>query len=344
MPCFNDAYWSATQLEALQKIIACEHLSVVSKQSGGNSVVYGVSADDKLYAVKLYPPYTPGGRDRLASELAVYQFFLQQQVSMVPQLRAYCEQKRWLIIDWIDGIHLETYTPGHIQQALDFIQLTANLSQTQAAAVLPQAAEPCLSLQGLIAQIQQRLKRLLNQSDDKSLHIFLLNEFKTAFSELHKRAIQGYKTLGLPVDCALSEDNWALIPADFGFHNILCTSAGQFYFFDFDYFGWDDPVKLLSDILWHPKMTLTDGQKKQFIAGFSTIFSSDALFSQRFDYHFPLFGLRWVLILLNEFIAEFWQNRQHARVYDDRAVAKTAQLQRAHALLEAVQQQTGCFA
>ena len=39
----------------------------------------------------------------------------------------------------------------------------------------------------------------------------------------------------------------ALSPSDFGLHNALRGQDGQLRFVDFEYFGWDDPVKLVSD-------------------------------------------------------------------------------------------------
>ncbi|MCR9191781.1 MAG: aminoglycoside phosphotransferase family protein [Gammaproteobacteria bacterium] len=345
MHSLNDPYWQQpTQLEKLKTVLGCEQVIVLSKQSGGNSVVYCIQADHKRYAVKIYPPYAPGGRDRLTSELLVYQFYLKKKICTVPKLQAFCEKERWLIIEWIDGKKIDHYTTSDIQQALDFIHLTAKLGQDPEAATLPQAAEPCLSLKALIDQVDRRWQRLLNQPEqDKSLYDFLSNEFRAVFQQLCQRAVHGYQSLGVEIDTDISFEKRALIPADFGFHNIICDQSGQLYFFDFDYFGWDDPVKLLSDILWHPKMDLSEPQITQFIDGFAVIFASDANFLARFDYHFPLFGLRWVLILLNEFITEFWQNRQHAMVYDNRHEAKNAQLQRAKVLLQRVQQQTGCL-
>ena len=53
-----------------------------------------------------------------------------------------------------------------------------------------------------------------------------------------------------------------LSPSDFGFHNSLKTKKDQIIFFDFEYFGKDDPVKLAADFLLHPGMTLNLQQKK----------------------------------------------------------------------------------
>jgi len=204
---------------------------------------------------------------------------------------------------------------------------------------LPPAAEACLSLTILLNQIEQRYQRLISlPAQDAVLTHFLLNEFYPLFEHYQKQAIEGYLTHKIDPDAELPDAFRSLIPADFGFHNTIRDTSGKLYFFDFDYFGWDDPVKLLADILWHPKMVFTEEQKKQFIAGLSDVYHKDPLFLSRFYYTWPLFGLRWVLILLNEFIPAFWLNRQHANVHQNQTEAKKIQLGRAKKLLLNVQQ------
>ena len=88
-------------------------------------------------------------------------------------------------------------------------------------------------------------------------------------------------------------------------------------------------------------MDLTEKQSEQFISGIANVYSHDDTFMTRFNYTLPLFGMRWALILLNEFVPEFWQNRQHADVHASHAEAKLNQLNLAKALLQNVIQ-IGC--
>ena len=45
------------------------------------------------------------------------------------------------------------------------------------------------------------------------------------------------------------------------------------------------------------------------------IFKEDPELQSRFRASWPLYGLRWILILLNEFCHEGWQKRIHAYLY-----------------------------
>lgn len=338
--------WNSEQIDKLKTLLGCESLDIVAKKGGGNSVVYCVESVDHKWAVKSYPPYAPNQRDRLAAELKVYQFLNAHNIPAVPHLKTYSETERWLVIDWIEGEVPDTYTLEDVNQAIDFIRSIDKLNALPEAKALPQAAEACLSLNIILKQIEQRFQRLKSLPEQNlALYAFLENDFYPAFEQFKQQAIDAYRVNKIKLDAELSAERRSLIPADFGFHNTIRDKSGKLYFFDFDYFGWDDPIKLLADILWHPKMNLSEDQKQQFIDGVSEVYAADTQFITRFYYTWPLFGLRWVLILLNEFIPAFWQNRQHADTYKDLAKNQTEaqqiQLKRAKELLLNVQQ-IGC--
>ena len=104
-------------------------------------------------------------------------------------------------------------------------------------------------------------------------------------------------------------------------------------FLDFEYFGWDDPVKLTADFLLHPGMTLAPAARRSFRLAAERRYANDPGFGARLDALYVLFGLRWVLVLLNEFLPERWEARVKAGVGADWDEAKKRQLARAMELL-----------
>ena len=56
----------------------------------------------------------------------------------------------------------------------------------------------------------------------------------------------------------------SLSPSDFGFHNALLEADGRLTFVDFEYFGWDDPVKIVADVMLHPGMGLSADHGRRF--------------------------------------------------------------------------------
>jgi len=138
---------------------------------------------------------------------------------------------------------------------------------------------------------------------------------------------------GLDFDVELAQEWRSLVPSDFGFHNCLRRSDATLVFVDFEYFGWDDPVKLTADILLHPGRTLALPQRGRFRHAALQLYGSDPGFTSRFDAYLPLFGLRWVLIVLNEFVPARWQGRVLAGETETWSDAKARQLARARQIM-----------
>ena len=86
----------------------------------------------------------------------------------------------------------------------------------------------------------------------------------------------------------------------------------KLYFFDFEYFGWDDPVKLCADFVWHPSNKLNTNLAQFWIKSMIGIFSEDKDFQKRFDVSLPFYGMRWIMIILNEFFPEYIIRRRLA--------------------------------
>jgi len=71
-------------------------------------------------------------------------------------------------------------------------------------------------------------------------------------------------------------------------------------------------VKLTSDFIWHAGMDITNKAQHKWLEGMCGIFVDDKYFLDRFQAYHPLYGLRWSMILLNEFLPEVWEIRKHA--------------------------------
>jgi hypothetical protein len=91
-----------------------------------------------------------------------------------------------------------------------------------------------------------------------TLRRFFDGPFADMLNAFEARARQGYLALGLDFDAELAEEMRTLSPSDFGFHNAIRKTDGTLCFIDFEYFGWDDPVKLTADFLHHPGMALSN--------------------------------------------------------------------------------------
>ena len=143
---------------------------------------------------------------------------------------------------------------------------------------------------------------------------------------------------GLEFSRALPKEQRSLVPADFGFHNCLRGADGTLVFLDFEYFGWDDPVKVTADTLLHPGVPMEGGERERFRNVALEIYGEDEHFAARLSALYPLFGLRWGLILLNEFLPQRWRLRSAAGEAESWSAAKARQLARAREFVARIEE------
>jgi len=172
---------------------------------------------------------------------------------------------------------------------------------------------------------------------DEKLVDFLVHSFAPQFANWSTSARALAAEAGLDFDAELPQEWRSLVPSDFGFHNSLRRSDGSLAFVDFEYFGWDDPVKMTADILLHPGRTLLPEHRSRFRQAAMRLYGGDdPAFARRLSAYLPLFGCRWVLIMLNEFIPELWRRRTLAGESGSWSEAKIRQLGKAREFLAAL--------
>jgi hypothetical protein len=134
----------------------------------------------------------------------------------------------------------------------------------------------------------------------------------------------------------LGSELWTLSPSDFGLHNSIITSSNDLVFYDFEYFGWDDPVKVTADFCLHPAMSLDLASQKYWVGEMKSLFADDLEFELRLRALAPLYVIRWVLIILNEFRSDKLKNRLHARstIQLDIRSKQVEQLEKAKLMIE----------
>ena len=95
---------------------------------------------------------------------------------------------------------------------------------------------------------------------------------------------------------------------------MLRESSGALRLIDLEYFGWDDPAKLVSDFCWHPGMTLSQKLRDEWVRATTEIYSRDQSFVARLHATHPLYGLRWAMIVLNPFLDRIGRNPESTKI------------------------------
>jgi hypothetical protein len=313
-----------------------EHL----RGGGRNSRIYHVRSGGKEFALKQYPSLADDPRDRLSTEVGALTLMERYHIDAVPRVAGVDREHGFVLLSWVDGAAVTEIVDSDIDAAAHFLAAVHALRNTSWAKEQPAAAEACLSGAEIERQVAGRLTRLQEMRGEGDLASFLKHAFVPALERETVNAKAKMKAAGLDFAADLPQEWRSLVPSDFGFHNSLRRKDGTLAFVDFEYFGWDDPVKLSADIMLHPGKPLAAVQRRQFRRLSSELYGADPSFAARFGAYLPLFGLRWVLILLNEFIPERWQRRVLAGASQNWADAKATQLGLASEFLAALPAKT----
>lgn len=283
----------ARSLQVAETLLGCPVRAVSLSASGANSRVTAIDAVGHRYGLKNYPDWRMAGSSRCAAEWHSLELLHGAGLTEVPRPIAHDAERAVLILEWIDGKPVDPIGAAELAQAAGFLDRIFVLSDRPEARNFPLASEACLSGAEIARQVAARRQAF---APHPALDGFLARRFDPVFAAALDRA-QSFPGFA----AVLPEGARRLIPADFGFHNALREADGRIRFFDFDYFGWDDPVKLTADFLLHPAMRMTESQKTDFAARMAALRQQDRAFADRLRTYLPLFALRWALIVLNVF-------------------------------------------
>lgn len=284
---------------------------------GGNNRLYRAETPAGLLAVKLYGQAGAGQGSRLQREFAALSFLGRWSVEDVPVAVAADPAVGLALYGWVDGLPPARDPAGRPAGDMDaMVRFIRNLQACKTrpgASEIGPAAESCPHAAELLDQIQARVVALSAVTDAPDLAAFLAERMVPALDVAGQRLRGLYRMGGIAPDTAGPPAAMILSPSDYGFHNMLRRPDGRLLFLDFEYFGWDDPVKLLADTLWHPAYRLSAAEQRAWLDGLVPPFvEADATLPLRLAACLPLYGLRWTAILLNEFLPERWQRRLHA--------------------------------
>ena len=313
---------------AVARRLAGESVDVQRIQSAGrNSRIYRVQCGSRSYALKQYPSKEFDRRDRLATEVGALRLMEHSKFDTVPRVIAVDTVEGYALLSWIEGTEVTGLADTDIDSAVAFLAATHAMRFAPGAVEQPAAAEACLSAAELDRQLSARRTRLEGLvASEPELFALLKESFDPAYQHLLARAKAGLAVARLDFATELPHQWRTLVPSDFGFHNSLRCSDGSLAFLDFEYFGWDDPVKMTADLLLHPGHPLAATHRRRFRQSALALYGEDPAFATRLIALLPLYGLRWVLIMLNEFIPERWQNRVLAGTTESWSEAKSRQI------------------
>ena len=289
-------------------------LNAESAGRGNNNKVYRVQTTGGFYALKIYSSQIGEPWDRLGTEFSALNFLYSNGFTCIPRAIAKDQKNNCALYEWIDGQPIASISNEELHIVVSFLLQIQSYIENKMAKSINNASASCFSINQVLKQIDRRLRRLTDISSEMpQLKSFLRDQFKPIYQDQCEIVFETLSKYDLDKDRELEAYELALSPSDFGIHNTLRSTDGKLIFFDFEYFGWDDPVKMVSDAILHPGNSFSLNSQKIFYNLFKDYYKArDPYFILRFQITYPLYALIWCLIMLGDFLPDQWARRVFA--------------------------------
>jgi hypothetical protein len=309
-------------------------LDVVPLAGGANNRVSRLDASAGSFLLKSYFRHPDDPRDRLGAEFGFAQFAWERGVRGLPQPLA-CEPAAGLgLFEFVRGEKLAAATNSDVEQAIAFFRNVNRFRKNAEAAKLPRASESCLSLNDHFHTVSRRVERLAGVEE---LAEFANGDLLPVWERVQSAARSAAALNCLPTDHPLPFGERGLSPSDFGFHNAIRAADGWLRFFDFEYAGWDDPAKTICDFFCQPAIPAPAEMFERFAWAVAAEFPSAAIHLARAALLLPVYRVKWVCIMLNEFLPVGGRRRAFSGTVEELAERKSLQLAKAKAALALIQ-------
>lgn len=302
------------------QLIHSELFTDIMQLSGGrNNRVFRATGKSGDVVIKQYF-YSPSDkRDRLVSEFSMLSFLHENGICNVPKPHIKDEQMHTGIYGFIDGspVNRDSITENDVAALAELLCKMWHIRALPQSKNLPLASDACFSIKDYAQKTLNRINSLCQLSDTNRLVrdavSFVKYDILPFFISVHDKCCADI----LLYESTLDTKYHALSPSDHGFHNAIRSSDGMLYFIDFEYSGWDDPVKMICDPLLQPDNPVPAGLDSFFIKNMKPVLDDLPVIIDRFHYIYTLLSIKWCCILLNEFMPASESRRNFSGVTAD---------------------------
>ncbi len=264
---------------------------------GINNQVFRCKAAERRFVLKGYAAHRTGEHDRFKAEVEFLNYASLVAPEFVPQFMGSDERSRSLVLESLEG---ERFQEGShpskddIERAVIFIRSLNTGIDLAKQYVKSSAADGFLRLTEHLQNIEYRVSEMGVQHLPENFRARAEELTKSIRRELNhlqdsttQLIAKGY------CENALSPSARCISPSDFGFHNAIRTPQG-IKFFDFEFAGWDDPVKAVSDFDLQPRVPLN--LRARVLSKALPQWGKGL--AERYDVLFPILKLKWTCIIL----------------------------------------------
>ncbi len=296
--------------------------------NGGNNRAWKLKIDHCPFFLKEYFYSKEDTRDRLGTEFSFSLFAWENNVRSIPEPIAADRINQLGLFSYISGrkIKADEIDNDLLNKVIDFLNQLNHRRNTLRGQSFVFSSDNCFSLQDHLNSFEKRYLRVSSITPhddiDREAKEFIDKIIKIRWELLKSEIDQSAKDAGIKLDQRVDRGGVILSPSDLGFHNMILNEQGTLFFMDFEYAGWDDPIKLICDFFTQPEVPVPITYFDGFVEKISAILQTgdsgyDKLLIQS-KLIIPLYRLKWCLIMLNDFIACDWERKKFASFGKDK--------------------------
>ena len=309
--------------------IGVEDLIELSSIShGGNNRAWLLKTKQKKIFIKKYFISEHDKRDRFGTEISFLIFAWEKGIREIPEPLAADRANLLGLFAFISGRRpeKEEINRPFLEYALSFLRkLNLNKNSLRSQSLFC-GSESCFNLAEHIESLGKKLNRLKSITDNDRLdgeaHKFIEDELNAKWLEVKSGIYREISEKGFDLNETIDPNDRIISPSDFGFHNTILTAEGELFFVDFEYAGWDDPVKLICDFFCQPELPVPIEYFDWFVEEISKITGRSSDDNDNLHWRakllFPLYKLKWCCIMLNDFVPVDRERKDFASFDTDR--------------------------
>ena len=276
--------------------------SMTQLNGGKNNLIFKLNLRDGTeYILKKYHFHKNDLRDRLGAEWRFIDYVWKLGGRQIPEPIAKNTKTHTALYGFIKGAKLtsDTITESHIREAANFIvSINGSLANQN---IFPKASEACYSLLDHVSIIEKRIARFENLDETapykEEANTFIKTELIPVWNQIRSFIVGSQHYLKKN-----KTNSIFLSPSDFGFHNILYCNATGLKFIDFEYSGCDDLAKLTNDFMLSPEIPVPQKFRALWVDILSNQLPFDDEFKSRVDLLENAYLIKWICIILNDFL------------------------------------------
>ncbi len=280
--------------------------------SGKNNLVvkFNYKNKDFIYKKYLKKKNYEINYSRYKSETLFINYLRKKNIKNLPSIIKTNKKTEENIFGYIDGKKIKKISKNDILQCINFIK-NINKKKTKNSINFKKATEACISIKDHIETAEKRISLLSkypkNYGIYKKAKYFVSRTLKQKMNEVKKEIVKLYSYR--EIEKKLNKQDLILSPSDFGFHNVI-KKNNKLFFFDFEYAGMDDPVKLMSDFICQPDNKLNKSQANYFYNNIIKALAKKNEIEKRFKAVIFIHRIKWCCVILSEVLNKRYSERR----------------------------------